>query len=239
MKQGTTGARAPLYAASGGPATAPDGEKAAGIHMAEIAFLLNGTPVRVADEPPTRTLLDWLRETRGLTGTKEGCNEGDCGACTVMVTDAGGRQGAERLHPVPAATARQGGAHGRGDRGTRRARCTRCSRRWSIITAAQCGFCTPGFVVSMAAGASERAAPTMTTCWRATSAAAPAMRPSSRAARGGGSRAGARLDDRTRLHLGRNILGGCRGRGQPPALSARAHADDLARLVCRHTPTPR
>ncbi|PKP80990.1 MAG: xanthine dehydrogenase small subunit, partial [Alphaproteobacteria bacterium HGW-Alphaproteobacteria-2] len=59
--------------------------------MEEIRFLLNGVPISVTGEPPTRTLLDWLRERRGLTGTKEGCNEGDCGACTVMLSDADGR----------------------------------------------------------------------------------------------------------------------------------------------------
>jgi xanthine dehydrogenase small subunit len=114
-----------------------------------IAFLLNGTPVRIEGEAPTRTLLDWLRETRGLTGTKEGCNEGDCGACTVMVTDASGSKALNacilflaqlhgkavrtveglsgqdgQLHPVQEAMVEHHGS--------------------------QCGFCTPGFVVSMA-----------------------------------------------------------------------------------------
>ncbi|MEP5089976.1 MAG: 2Fe-2S iron-sulfur cluster-binding protein, partial [Paracoccaceae bacterium] len=55
----------------------------------DINFLLNGSPVALSDVNPTTTLLDWLRETRGLTGTKEGCNEGDCGACSIMVTDNG------------------------------------------------------------------------------------------------------------------------------------------------------
>ena len=114
-----------------------------------IAFLLNGTPVRIEGEAPTRTLLDWLRDVRGLRGTKEGCNEGDCGACTVMVTDADGSRALNacilflpqlhgkavrtvegisgpggQMHPVQAAMVAHHGS--------------------------QCGFCTPGFVVSMA-----------------------------------------------------------------------------------------
>jgi xanthine dehydrogenase small subunit len=56
----------------------------------DISFRLNGEMVVLTDVAPTVTALDWLRETRGLTATKEGCNEGDCGACTVMVTDADG-----------------------------------------------------------------------------------------------------------------------------------------------------
>jgi xanthine dehydrogenase small subunit len=55
----------------------------------KVAFSLNGEAISI-EAAPTRTLLDWLREDRGLCGTKEGCNEGDCGACTVMVTDGDG-----------------------------------------------------------------------------------------------------------------------------------------------------
>lgn len=114
----------------------------------EIGFLLNGEAVR-AEAPPTRTLLDWLRDERGLKGTKEGCNEGDCGACTVMVTDERGARALNacilflpqlegkavrtvegiagphgELHPVQEAMVEHHGS--------------------------QCGFCTPGFVVAMA-----------------------------------------------------------------------------------------
>lgn len=115
----------------------------------DITFLLNGERVELRDVPATVTLLDWLRETRSLTGTKEGCNEGDCGACSVMVTDAYGVRALNacilflpqlhgkavrtveglsgpdgKLHPVQKALV---DCHG-----------------------SQCGFCTPGFAVSMA-----------------------------------------------------------------------------------------
>ena len=53
--------------------------------MTGIRFVLNGTPVEASGQSPTRTLLDWLRDDQNLTGTKEGCNEGDCGACTVAL----------------------------------------------------------------------------------------------------------------------------------------------------------
>ena len=49
-----------------------------------IEFLLNGSKVETAD-PPGLLVLDWLREQRRLTGTKEGCKEGDCGACSVLI----------------------------------------------------------------------------------------------------------------------------------------------------------
>ena len=114
----------------------------------KTTFLLNGETVTV-DSAPTETLLDWLRERRGLTGTKEGCNEGDCGACTVMVRDPKGAHALNACilflpqlegksvitveglaapdgtpHPVQAAMVAHHGS--------------------------QCGFCTPGFVMSMA-----------------------------------------------------------------------------------------
>ncbi|MEM6897334.1 MAG: xanthine dehydrogenase small subunit [Pseudomonadota bacterium] len=115
----------------------------------EISFRLNGDDVTVSDEAPTRTLLDWLREGRGLTGTKEGCNEGDCGACTVMVTDEHGAKSLNacilflpQLHgkavrTVEGIAAPDGALH---------------PVQEALVTChgSQCGFCTPGFVVSMA-----------------------------------------------------------------------------------------
>ncbi len=125
-----------------------------------IRFFHRGQVVEVTDAAPTRTVLEWLREDARCTGTKEGCNEGDCGACTVVigtlaesgdpkavrglaldtvnaciqflptldgkalftVEDLKGMSTAE-LHPVQQAMVE---CHG-----------------------SQCGFCTPGFVMSL------------------------------------------------------------------------------------------
>ena len=66
-----------------------------------LDFLLNGARVSLSGEKPTRTLLTWLREVRRLAGTKEGCAEGDCGACTVVLADLG-PDDALRYQPVNA-----------------------------------------------------------------------------------------------------------------------------------------
>jgi len=117
-----------------------------------IRLIRRGKIVEIRDVPPTRTLLDYLRLSEGATGTKEGCNEGDCGACTVAVGDwqdgrvryravnaciqlLGTLDGKEvvtvedlraeggGLHPVQAAMVEHHGS--------------------------QCGFCTPGIVMSL------------------------------------------------------------------------------------------
>ncbi|MDV7142324.1 xanthine dehydrogenase small subunit [Tropicimonas sp. TH_r6] len=115
----------------------------------KIAFRLNGKVVR-ADAPPTRTLLDWLREERGLTGTKEGCNEGDCGACTVMLRDGDGP--ARALNACILLLPQLAGKSITTVEGLSGPNGERHPVQQEMIThhGSQCGFCTPGFVMSMA-----------------------------------------------------------------------------------------
>lgn len=117
-----------------------------------IQFMLNGQEVCIENAGPTVTLLDWLRETQHMTGTKEGCNEGDCGACTVTVStldDSGVTHQAQNacilflpqlagkaVRTVEGLTSPTGELH---------------PVQQAMVTehGSQCGFCTPGFVMSM------------------------------------------------------------------------------------------
>src|SRR5437868_8847430 len=63
------------------------------VRMADnIRFTLNDGAIELSGVSPMTTLLDWLRDHRGLKGTKEGCAEGDCGACTVVLEHADGKR---------------------------------------------------------------------------------------------------------------------------------------------------
>ncbi|MCC6008636.1 MAG: xanthine dehydrogenase small subunit [Rhodobacteraceae bacterium] len=118
-----------------------------------IRFLLNGKPRDVVTSPTT-TLLDWLREEAGLCGTKEGCNEGDCGACTIMVSRPGpdGRMEHRALNACILFMPQLQGAAVRTVEGIAGPDGTLHPVQEAMIAhhASQCGFCTPGFVVSMA-----------------------------------------------------------------------------------------
>ncbi|SEN02499.1 xanthine dehydrogenase small subunit [Loktanella fryxellensis] len=114
----------------------------------DITFLLNGETV-TTQTSPTATLLDWLREGRGLRGTKEGCNEGDCGACTVMVTDD---HGPRALNACILFMGQLSGKAVRTVEGIAAPDGTPHPVQTAMVDhhGSQCGFCTPGFVVSMA-----------------------------------------------------------------------------------------
>lgn len=109
-----------------------------GPRTTSVNFTLNGTVVDVS-APPMKRLLDVLREECALTGTKEGCGEGECGACTVLIdgeavvsclvpfaqvqgTSVTTIEGLNGAHPLQAAFIQEG--------------------------AAQCGICTPGMIMA-------------------------------------------------------------------------------------------
>jgi xanthine dehydrogenase small subunit len=118
----------------------------------DITFLLNGEVVSVSGEAPTRSLLDWLRERRHLTGTKEGCNEGDCGACTVMVSTSG--EGGVEHQALNACILFLPQLQGRAVRtveGISGPDGQMHPVQDAMVThhGSQCGFCTPGIVMSL------------------------------------------------------------------------------------------
>ena len=121
--------------------------------MASATITVNGQPVSLADVPTHTTVLDFLRE-RGLTGCKEGCAEGECGACSVLVARPGIASPAEwvAVNACLAPAAALDGqeivtAEGLGTPDALHP----VQREMAVRGGSQCGYCTPGFVCSMAA----------------------------------------------------------------------------------------
>ena len=120
--------------------------------MKQVNLTVNGTLYELS-VPPWKALIEVLREDLGLTGTKEGCGLGECGACTiimngktvnsclVLAVEADGKQvttieglaGDDKLHPIQEAFIQHGGL--------------------------QCGFCTPGMIMSAKALLDENPSP--------------------------------------------------------------------------------
>ncbi len=120
--------------------------------MAEIRFLLNGEPRAESGASPTTTVLDWLRLNARLTGTKEGCAEGDCGACTIVVgRETGGKLQYQAVNSCLMVLPQLNGAAVLTVDGLAAADGSLHPVQQALIDAdaTQCGFCTPGFVMAM------------------------------------------------------------------------------------------
>src|ERR1700754_1405055 len=116
-----------------------------------IRFLRRGEIVSLTDVPPTRTLLDYLRLEERSRGTKEGCNEGDCGACTVALGSL--RDGEVVYESVNACILLLGQIDGKElvtvDDLAKDGPLHPVQQAMVDHHGSQCGFCTPGFVMSL------------------------------------------------------------------------------------------
>jgi xanthine dehydrogenase small subunit len=132
-----------------------------------LRFILNGTPVELAEVNPHTSLLEFLRDTQRLTGTKEGCAEGDCGACTVVVGDlTQDAAGIDRvlLAPINACIRQLATLDGKAVftvESLRAASGALHPTQQAMVDChgSQCGFCTPGFVMSLFALFKNNTAP--------------------------------------------------------------------------------
>jgi xanthine dehydrogenase small subunit len=118
-----------------------------------LSFMLNGEVQRLQGVDPATTLLTWLRRERRLTGTKEGCAEGDCGACTVTVGESDAAGGI-RHRALNACILLLGMLEGRSVTTVEHLRGKRGALhpvQQAMVEAhgSQCGFCTPGIVMSL------------------------------------------------------------------------------------------
>jgi aerobic-type carbon monoxide dehydrogenase small subunit (CoxS/CutS family) len=120
----------------------------------EIVFILNGEEVKVEVEPEW-TLLYFLREVYGLTGTKEGCGYGECGACTVIINDKAINSclypvlevEGKNVTTIEGLLSKDGEFHP-------------LQKAFIEEGAVQCGFCTPGMIMAAKALLDEKEKPT-------------------------------------------------------------------------------
>jgi xanthine dehydrogenase YagT iron-sulfur-binding subunit len=120
---------------------------------APVSLLVNGQSVAVAI-PPRRTLLDTLRESLGLTGTKKVCDEGTCGACTVLI------DGRPVYSCMTLAVTCEGKAIETIEGLAKDGDLHPVQRAFIDADAFQCGFCTPGQVMSIVALIRDTPSPT-------------------------------------------------------------------------------
>jgi aerobic carbon-monoxide dehydrogenase small subunit len=118
----------------------------------QIHFLLNGNKM-LFDGPPDRRVVDLLREDLGLTGTKEACGSGECGACTILV------DGEPRLSCLMLAAQLEGRTITTIEGLAKGEALHLMQEAFVDRGAVQCGFCTPGMVLSAVSLLKENPAP--------------------------------------------------------------------------------